>query len=397
MNLNLSLHLNFLLLALTYYLVYSKQSSMSETNQSDILKNFKLRRIIWPILIGFGIVGYLLYREIDKKGDAFWADLEQMSWTAHTFMWIGLGFLMMVVRDFAYMWRMRVMTNREMSWRACFEVTLLWEFASAASPSVVGGAAVAVFMFIKEKISPGRSTAIVFVTIFLDELFYLFILPMVVLLVGADTIFQPIRELDADGSVFGTSLFAGFWIAYSVIFVYVVFLAIGLFFMPKGISRTIKRLFTTRLLKRWKRRGFKTADELLLASEEFNRKSVRFWLEAGAATFMAWMGRYLVLNCVLAAFITGGLSFAGHVEAFARQAVLFVVMLISPTPGSSGIAEITFNQLFADIVTPVGIILVLATIWRLISYYPYLFIGIPILPRWLKRVYGEQNDETISE
>ena len=366
---------------------------MSEATQSDVLKNFKLRRIIWPILIGFGIIAYLLYREIDEKGDAFWEDLAAISWTSQTFLWIGLGFLMMVVRDFSYMWRMRVMTDRKMSWRACFEVTLLWEFASAASPSVVGGAAVAVFMFVKEKISAGKSTAIVFVTIFLDELFYLFILPMVVLLVGADTIFQPIKELDTGGSLFGTSLFAGFWIAYGVIFIYVIFLAVGLFFLPNKISRGIKRLFTTRLLKRWKRRGFKTADELLLASEEFNRKPFKFWLEASAATFMAWMGRYLVLNCVLAAFITGGLSFAGHVEAFARQAVLFVVMLISPTPGSSGIAEITFNQLFADIVTPVGIILVLATIWRLISYYPYLFIGIPILPRWLKRVYGGEESE----
>jgi uncharacterized membrane protein YbhN (UPF0104 family) len=46
-------------------------------------------------------------------------------------------------------------------------------------------------------------------------------------------------------------------------------------------------------------------------------------------------------------------------------------------------------------IVPVGITMMIALIWRLITYYPYLFIGIPILPRWIKRVYA--NDEVASE
>ncbi|MCB0841633.1 MAG: hypothetical protein KDE26_00025, partial [Bacteroidetes bacterium] len=31
--------------------------------------------------------------------------------------------------------------------------------------------------------------------------------------------------------------------------------------------------------------------------------------------------------------------------------------------------------------------LILATVWRIISYYPYLLIGIFLLPRWISRVF----------
>ncbi|MEM6265132.1 MAG: lysylphosphatidylglycerol synthase domain-containing protein, partial [Bacteroidota bacterium] len=77
---------------------------------------------------------------------------------------------------------------------------------------------------------------------------------------------------------------------------------------------------------------------------------------------------------------------------------LFIWMIVSPTPGSSGIAEGGFQLLFSDF-TPLGLGLALATLWRLITYYPYLFIGIPILPRWLARVYkkkGEKPQQTPS-
>ncbi|GAB4426597.1 MAG: hypothetical protein OHK0039_44630 [Bacteroidia bacterium] len=44
---------------------------------------------------------------------------------------------------------------------------------------------------------------------------------------------------------------------------------------------------------------------------------------------------------------------------------------------------------------PLALILILASIWRLISYYPYLLLGVFLLPRWLRRVYrrdaGEQS------
>jgi len=60
-------------------------------------------------------------------------------------------------------------------------------------------------------------------------------------------------------------------------------------------------------------------------------------------------------------------------------------MLISPTPGGAGLAESAFETVLSDFVGNLGS--ELAILWRIVSYYPYIFIGVIILPRWLRRVY----------
>jgi glycosyltransferase 2 family protein len=82
---------------------------------------------------------------------------------------------MMVFRDLAYMVRIRMLTNRQLSWKQSMNVILVWEFASALTPGVVGGSAVAMFILQREKIALGKSTAIVLVTAILDNFFYILI------------------------------------------------------------------------------------------------------------------------------------------------------------------------------------------------------------------------------
>ena len=356
---------------------------MAEDKQA-VLKQFKPNRIIWPILFGVGVLGYAIYK-ISQENLSMSDILSQSTWE-NILLWIGIGFLVMIVRDIGYIWRMRILTDGKLNLRSAFEVTLLWEFASALTPSIVGGSALAIFMLLKEKISLGRGTAIVFITIFLDEVFYLMMFPLVVLLVGPDNIFHPIES--GQGTL-GLGLVITFWIAYGIIFLYTLFLAFAIFIRPEGTSRVFKRLFKTRLLKRWEERGSRMAEDLLVASHEFRVKPFFYWIKAYSATFIAWMGRYLVLNCVLSAF--NDLTLHQHTVAFARQAVMFVVMIVSPTPGSSGVAETAFAKLFAEyapVTAGAGFILIMATLWRVISYYPYIGIGVILLPRWVRRVFG---------
>ena len=58
----------------------------------------------------------------------------------------------------------------------------------------------------------------------------------------------------------------------------------------------------------------------------------------------------------------------------------------SPTPGGSGVAEYAFPLFLGDFI-PDGLETALGLLWRLLSYYPYLFIGFIILPFWIRRVY----------
>jgi uncharacterized membrane protein YbhN (UPF0104 family) len=65
-------------------------------------------------------------------------------------------------------------------------------------------------------------------------------------------------------------------------------------------------------------------------------------------------------------------------------------MIISPTPGGSGFAEVILGRYLSDLIPadPVhvgGVALAMAFIWRIISYYPFLFAGVLIVPHWIQR------------
>ena len=76
----------------------------------------------------------------------------------------------------------------------------------------------------------------------------------------------------------------------------------------------------------------------------------------------------------------------GILLAFVRQLILWIVMTVSPTPGGSGVSEYMFRVYYADFFTIGGMALLVAFIWRMITYYMYLFIGVCILPGWLRKL-----------
>ena len=97
-----------------------------------------------------------------------------------------------------------------------------------------------------------------------------------------------------------------------------------------------------------------------------------------------------------------GLDLLEHLVVFSRQIVMWIVMLISPTPGSSGTAEIVFSSFYGEFLG--GFSNAAALFWRGFYYYPYLIIGFIILPRWLRRIADKdkkanenKKEETVTE
>ncbi|MDX1909176.1 MAG: lysylphosphatidylglycerol synthase transmembrane domain-containing protein [Bacteroidia bacterium] len=347
--------------------------------QEEVLQELNVRRLIWPVLLGVSVMGYTVWKLFSEGVNP----ISHINFTVQLGGWLLLGLCFMALRDIGYMWRLRLLSDQRLNWRSAFDVALLWEFASALTPSVVGGSALAAFMLIKEKLSAGRSTAIVFVTILLDEMFYILIMPLILLVISQDLLFGPVRDIS--NPTFGTGLVVTYWIAYVLIVVYTLFLAIAFFVRPDAMAGLVRRLVRMPLLRRWQAGGDTLADELLISAREFRSRDRVFWVKAGLATAFAWFGRYLVLNCVLAAFAQMGLF--EHMVAFGRQAILFMMMLIAPTPGSAGIAESVYSQLYQEFLPGAAFTLLTASVWRLLTYYPYLLIGMVVFPRWLRKVY----------
>jgi glycosyltransferase 2 family protein len=353
---------------------------MTQDSQYKLVSRLKPVRIIIPILIGLAVVGWFIVREIDS------AALSNLNFTWKSAFWLLVAWLCMIGRDMGYMIRIRILSENDLTWRQAFRVIMLWEFTSAITPSTVGGTALAVVFIHKEGLSVGRSTSIVLATSFLDELYFVIMFPLILLVVGGDILFN--TSLQGTGSALLNNLFIVAVVGYSIILLWVLFVGYGLFIDPVKIKNTLVYFFRLPLLRRWKESAIKAGDDLVESSRELNKKPFSFWFKAFTATFLSWTSRYWVVNAILVAFFV----ISGHFLIFARQLVTWIMMIISPTPGGSGFAEIILGRYISDTIPgnpadATSIALAIAIIWRIISYYPYLIIGASIVPGWIQKKF----------
>lgn len=357
---------------------------MSE--QKSPLSKIRPRRAIWPILIGLGVVAWMIWRDFNP---AIFANIR---FTWQTAFWLALAILCMAGRDIGYMIRIRILSGRQLSWRAAFRVIMLWEFTSAITPSAVGGTSVAVIYIHKEGIGIGRSSAIVMLTSLLDECYFVAMFPLLLLLAGAGNLFE---VAGAEGSLLTTSLMTFALVAYGIKVAWVLLLSYGLFVNPRGIKWLIVSVFRLRILRRWRHAAAKAGSEIVVASHQIKHRNWKFWAGAAGSTFLSWSSRYFVANALIMAFF----AVSDHFLLFARQLVMWVVMLIMPTPGGSGFAEYIFSNYCSDLISvplelQAGAAMLIALLWRGITYYPYLAVGAVIFPRWLGRHFGPAEAST---
>lgn len=331
-------------------------------------------RIILPILIGLGVVVFFMSREFDVEA------FRQFHFAWKSVWWLFVAFLFMAGRDMGYMWRLRILSERQMTWQQVFRVIMLWEFTSAITPSAVGGTSVAVVYVHKEGVNVGRSSAIVMLTSLLDELYFIIMFPILMLLVNSSNMF------DIASSSIGHSLYTLAIIGYSLKLAWVLLLLYGMFVNPQGLSKLIQAVFKLPFLRRWKKGAEKAGADIINSSVEFKKQSLSFWLKAALSSFLSWTSRYFVVNAMLLAFF----PVHDHLLIFARQLVMFLILLIMPTPGGSGFAEYVFKNFLGSFIPVAGLSYVFALLWRLITYYPYLIIGAIIVPRWISAKFGKK-------
>ena len=122
---------------------------------------------------------------------------------------------------------------------------------------------------------------------------------------------------------------------------------------------------------------------MVTASKALRSKDYRFWLKAFGATSLSWISRFLVVNAIFFGFLATDDPMQW--VKFSREFVIWVILMVSPTPGGSGLGEWLFSNYYGDLVPTAAMALVMAIIWRLLTYYLYLLAGACIVPGWLKR------------
>lgn len=358
----------------------------NKTRLEDSLSGIRVSRVFIPIVIGIGVVSYLLWKQFDY--DSF----QKLIWDRWTISWIlgGIGFF--VIRHFAYANRLRILSDGKFGWRKSIELIFIWEFASAVSPTSLGGSAVALILLAKEQIKAAKTVTIVLYSVVLDTLFFIISLPLLYLVLGPRVIRPGMSSLtDIDG--FGITFIIVFFVmfAYGFIFFY------GLFYRPQQISKFLMFLSKIKWLKRFKDSLAKTAEDVIISSAELKKKSPVYHMKATLSTFTAWFCKFSLMVCLIYGIIrTVPVNLENSALIYGRYETMFAITAFSPTPGGSGLAEYLFGGFYSDFV-PVTLAVVIAFIWRLISYYSYLFIGVVVVPTWIRKVMKRSKQNKIND
>lgn len=327
-----------------------------------------LARVALPVLIGLCVTAWLFS---DEFGDGM---LDAIDWNLNMIAGVGLAIIFVIGRDFGLSWRFHTIAYPSLTWGRSVKVDLMCAFTSAITPSAVGGSALAIFYLNREGVPLGRAATLTLTTLFLDEMFFVVFCPIILLLVPFDMLFAGGSETFIDG------IRVIFWLVYAGICIYTIMLFMGIIARPAWVSRKIKQLFMMRWLRKWRRGAFEMADNMVNTSAELKTRPRSWWLNVFGATTLSWFSRYLVVNALFWGFVPE----ASPLLIFSRQFVVWVVLMVSPTPGGSGISEWLFTEYYGDLIGSGSIALILALTWRLLSYYIYLIAGSILLPLYFK-------------
>ncbi|WP_299452977.1 lysylphosphatidylglycerol synthase transmembrane domain-containing protein [uncultured Microscilla sp.] len=358
-------------------------SEISTKDKSKVLKSLNPSKIFIPIAISLVITGYLFYKD---AGQIPWGKLQEAS-----ILWIILAVLTLVVRDALYIYRIRYITHKNLSWTSSFYSIMLWEFSSAVSPSAVGGTALATIVLMKEGLSFGKSMAYVMTTAILDNMFFL-VAGAIVMLLYYSGMYDPANLFVAISGAGMTMDWEYvrymFFISYALIGGYTLFMTYGLFINPHIVKWVFVKITSIKWLRRFQPMAEKQGNEMVVASKAIRGTNFTYWARAIGTTCLIWSARYLIVNCLIAAFVVLTPSMHGFI--FSRHVVLWVVLLVGITPGAAGFAELAFKAFFQQFAG--AFVLIAALIWRIATFYPYLLFGAIFLPRWVKRVFFKDKE-----
>lgn len=331
-------------------------------------------QVLIPIAIGVSVVALMMGKEFSLS------QFKQIPWTGYTIFAIVLAWVSMAGRELGMMWRFRVLTDRKLSWKSTFRVTMMCEFTSAITPTSAGGSALSMIFLNREGLTLGRATSLTMITLMLDQLFMTLMCPIVLLCIPYASL------LGFNDSGVTAGLATMFWIVYGGIVAITILLYLGALVIPHKIASGISRLFSWRLLRRWKAKADETGQHMISAGADLRTRSKKWWAEAFGATAFTWICRFLVVNALFLGFAPA----ASQLVVFGRQFVVWTLLTVSPTPGGSGVSEWLFSNFYGDLIADASMVLVIAILWRIITYYVYLAIGVCVVPGWFRSTGKKQ-------
>lgn len=275
---------------------------------------------------------------------------------------LAIALAVSLLRVFFMASKMRFLSERDLGWAASFRVALSWDFASMVMPSTIGGAPMATYAMSREGLTIGRSTALMLYAMLLDQLWFVFSIPVLLL---AGTWFEIAPE-----SV-GTIGEGAMLVLYVFMMLYAGVLAYGVLLNPEALKKLVAWVFKLPFLKKHRERAAEETNSLVEASKELRAKSFGFLFKGFLITALAWLARVWIATIVVLSFVP-----ADVLHSFVRSLAMQLAGMILPTPGGSGGLEGLFVLFQGPFMGERDYFIGIAVfMWRLIGYYITFAMG----------------------
>ena len=350
-------------------------------NTPEEPQKLKISKIILPVLIGLGISAYLIATNFKPS------TLSGIQVNSKLITGLALALLALLIRDFAFVYKVKLSSGDKLSWGQSLQTIIMWEFAAAVTPKV-SEVGFVLYILKRSGLSYGRSTGVIVLNSFMDNLVFVVVFGVLYAVMGHHILLVSANCADLSGTRVAQKVMLQVrhladlaWIGYAIFCGVALFFGVALFALPAATKRFFYRVGNIKFLHRFQNSFNHLGDEIEITANEYKNQPWLFWVKMTVATFINWTMRYLIVNALVYAFasVTPDMW-----EVYARQYVLWIFLVIPTTPGASGWAEISFIAMNCEFM-PGGLSVAIALIWRIYTYYLYLVAGVIVLPGWLKR------------
>jgi uncharacterized protein (TIRG00374 family) len=337
------------------------------TNEKKKLNKTKIS-IFLSITLSISIIVLILYFTIDAQTIQY---LSQISLRPQFFIFFGIAVLLNIL--FWIIWGARIKVLSKAAdpnvhiglWEAT-KIVIANQFLASITPSMAGGEPVRIFLLNKDGLSVGDATATVLGERLIDAIFILVLVPF------GFFIFQ--NRINVQVISYGLSIGIGVFLIGFVLFAlalkYPQRIKSLLIFISRKLSRVLKS----------KDEGSTIVDRINAEVDSFHKSMVffltggkKFFLGAGGLTVLMWSTGFLTASMILLAL---GLP-PFWVESYAAQVLLFILVMLPTTPGSSGVTELGMVGLYGVLLGASNQYLlgVFVLLFRFVTYHMSLMCG----------------------
>ena len=257
--------------------------------------------------------------------------------------------------------RLKLFSDGQLSWPGAFRLILSWDFASAVTPSTIGGAPVATYAMTREGVSLGKSTIVMMFGVLLDHIWYSIAVP-ILLITGL--YFEVIPE--QAGLVGGVTMV----LIYLALIGYGGLLTYGLLVNPSSLKSIVNQIFRLPLLRRIRDKAMVEAENLEAHSNQIRSKPTSYFAKAFGLTLAMWLCRIALPVIVILSLLP-----ANEILLVLRSLAMHLSFVAVPTPGGSGGVEGLFVLFLGPLIDRAAFIGLAVFLWRLISYYISIGLG----------------------